>query len=83
MASSSNIVEGKSTNRPPFFDGTDYAYWKKRMQIFLSTLDFEILNIIEDGYQTPVIEDEVTRERKLKPKREWTIEEKKPILSKW
>ena len=59
------VVEGQSIHRPPFFDGTDYPYWKKRMEIYLSTLDFEILSIIEDGYSLPT-----------KPKSEQTREEK-------
>ena len=29
------IVEGHSINRPPFFDGTGYSYWKNRMEVFI------------------------------------------------
>ena len=46
------------------------------MQIYLSTLDFDILTIIEDGYSLPMTIDEQTRERKFKPKREWTSDER-------
>ncbi|GKV27712.1 hypothetical protein SLEP1_g36849 [Rubroshorea leprosula] len=28
-------LEGLSTTRPPFFDGTNYNYWKNRMKIFM------------------------------------------------
>ena len=27
--------EGLATNRAPFFDGSDYIYWKTRMNAFL------------------------------------------------
>ena len=27
--------EGLATNRAPFFDGSDYVYWKTRMTAFL------------------------------------------------
>lgn len=51
--SSSHIVEGQSITRPPLFDGTDYTYWKTRMAIYLSTLEFEIWDAIEQGYNLP------------------------------
>ncbi|GKU99869.1 hypothetical protein SLEP1_g12651 [Rubroshorea leprosula] len=28
-------LEGLSTTRPPFFDGTNYNYWKNRMKVFM------------------------------------------------
>ncbi|GKV01708.1 hypothetical protein SLEP1_g14250 [Rubroshorea leprosula] len=32
---SSQPLEGLSTTRPPFFDGTNYNYWKNRMKVFM------------------------------------------------
>ena len=29
--------EGLATNRAPFFDGSDYVYWKTRMTAFLKS----------------------------------------------
>ena len=31
--------EGQSIARPPMFNGNDYAYWKVRMGIYLSSVD--------------------------------------------
>ena len=50
MASSSNnIIEGQSTNRPPFFDGNNYSYWKCRMIIYLKSINFELWDIVING----------------------------------
>ncbi|GKV11417.1 hypothetical protein SLEP1_g22678 [Rubroshorea leprosula] len=32
---SSQPLEGLSTTRPPFFDGTNYNYWKNRVKVFM------------------------------------------------
>src|SRR5215471_8921865 len=34
-SSSSSQIEGQSTTRLPYFNGTNYGYWKARMQIYL------------------------------------------------
>ena len=44
------VQEGSSIVRPPFFDGSNYAYWKKRMQIFLCSKDLEEWKTIKKGY---------------------------------
>ncbi|GKV49445.1 hypothetical protein SLEP1_g56196 [Rubroshorea leprosula] len=31
----SQPLEGLSTTKPPFFDGTNYNYWKNRMKVFM------------------------------------------------
>ena len=36
------ISEGQSTTRPPFFDGSNYPYWKLRMKTWLQANDFTI-----------------------------------------
>ena len=53
MASTGKNIEGQSIVRPPFFDGTDYPFWKIRMKIFFQSLDFDIWDIIESGYIAP------------------------------
>ncbi|XP_061370708.1 uncharacterized protein LOC133313360 [Gastrolobium bilobum] len=60
MASLNNDMplDGTSTSRPPFFNGTDYAYWKSRMQIFLESIDLKIWNIVDEGYTGPTKKDE-------------------------
>ena len=42
--------EGHSITRPPMFSGTDYTYWKTRMRIFLISMDFELWNLVENGF---------------------------------
>ena len=42
MASTSQVVtapdvHGPSYIRPPFFDGTDYAYWRNKKEMFLDS----------------------------------------------
>ena len=51
MASSNNnMVEGQSINRPPFFDGLNYNYWKCRMVIYLKSINFELWDIVVNGF---------------------------------
>ena len=47
------MQEGASTSKPPFFDGTNYGYWKKRMQIFMCEKDVEEWKTIKKGYTFP------------------------------
>jgi hypothetical protein len=35
--------EGFSTNKDPFFDGTNYALWIIRMRTYLMDIGFDIL----------------------------------------
>ena len=42
--------EGFSVFRPPLFNGLDYTYWKTRMRIFLISMDFELWNLVENGF---------------------------------
>ncbi|XP_077219750.1 uncharacterized protein LOC143853940 [Tasmannia lanceolata] len=56
MATSSGCVEGQSVSRPPYFNGSNYGYWKTRMSFFLQSLDYEMWELIEDGYIAPTSE---------------------------
>src|SRR5262249_24693417 len=42
-------MEGQSTSRPPLFDGSNYAYWKTRIMIFLKASTYSEWKTIEDG----------------------------------
>ena len=44
---------GQSLIIPPLFDGTDYAYWKVRMRVFLKTLDEKMWQAVEIGWTKP------------------------------
>ncbi|XP_052188099.1 uncharacterized protein LOC127798498 [Diospyros lotus] len=46
--SSSSHHEGQSTSRPPYFDGTNYSYWKARMNIYLMQ-DSSLMQAIKKG----------------------------------
>ena len=51
MASTSNnVIEGQSINRPPFFDGNNYSYWKCRMTIYLKSTNFKLWDIIINDF---------------------------------
>ena len=45
-----HMLEGQSTTRPPLFTGSNFAYWKARMRIYLQCIDLDILEIIEKKY---------------------------------
>ena len=67
--------EGTSTTKPPLLIGiTNYVHWKVRMIAFLKSIDNEVWNCVEDGYTPPTIE--VDGKIILKPKSEWSKEEK-------
>ena len=78
MASSTFFLgEGASINRPPYFNGDCYAYWKIKMKIFIQSQDLDVWDAIENGAFVPTIEIEGTRQ--AKPRKEWTDEEKKRV----
>ena len=58
--------EGFLVVRPPLFNGLDYTYWKTRMRVFLISMNLDLWNIIENGFQLP-----------SKPMNEWLDLEKK------
>ncbi|MQM06280.1 hypothetical protein Taro_039101 [Colocasia esculenta] len=66
------IAEGHSVNKPSYFDGTNYAYWKTRMQVFLRVQDHKIWGVVNKGpYE--LSED----------KEKWTPEEIKKSNANW
>ena len=45
------IVEGQSTFRPPYFDGSNYAYCKTRIKIYLQSTNYNLwLIVAKDPY---------------------------------
>ena len=40
----------QSLNASPFFDGSNYAFWKVRMRVFLSSSDESVWDAIENGW---------------------------------
>ena len=42
-------LEGFSTTKGPFFNGTDFNYWKIRMDCYLKSVDYDIWYIVMHG----------------------------------
>ena len=40
----------RGSGKLPYFDGTNYAYWKIRMSAYLQSLDWRVWEICEDPY---------------------------------
>ena len=55
---------GQSLLIPPLFDGTNYAYWKVHMNVFLQALGEQVWQVVEVGWikpkEAPVDWDEET-----------------------
>ncbi|XP_022856135.1 uncharacterized protein LOC111377295, partial [Olea europaea var. sylvestris] len=45
----------QSLSVPPFFDGSNYAYWKVRMRAFLKSLDEHVWISVQNGWKPPSI----------------------------
>ena len=43
----------QSLNAPPFFDGSNYAFWKVRMHAFLCSIDESMWDAVEIGWTKP------------------------------
>ena len=50
-------TEGYAVNRPPFFNGSNFTSWKKRMTIFIQSFDIEIWKAIVLSPEIPKKED--------------------------
>ena len=47
--------DSSSVTKPPFFDGSNYPYWKARMRIFLESIDSDVRDMIDIGYKPPMV----------------------------
>ena len=43
----------QSLNPPPYFDGSNYAFWKVRMRAFLCSIDEFVQDAVEIGWTRP------------------------------
>ena len=79
MASVGDVskYEGLATKRAPFFDGSDYVYWKTRMTAFLKCEAEEVWDAAETGPYIPV--KIVDGDQVLKPKDEWSPHDKEMV----
>ncbi|XP_072080926.1 uncharacterized protein [Arachis hypogaea] len=72
------LTEGQFNNRPPYFNGSNYSYWKERMRIFVQSIDYNIWKIILNGPDVPTKQN-ADGEVVAKEDSEWTDEEKKKV----
>ena len=45
--------QSQSLNAPPYFDGSNYAFWKVRMKAFLCSIDEAVWDAVEIGWTKP------------------------------
>ena len=45
--------QSQSLNEPPYFDGSNYAFWKVRMMVFLCSIDETIWDTIDIRWTRP------------------------------
>ncbi|XP_075649971.1 uncharacterized protein LOC142620492 [Castanea sativa] len=45
--------QSQSLNAPPYFDGSNYAFWKVRMKAFLCFIDESVWDSVENEYVRP------------------------------
>ena len=45
--------QSQSLNAPPYFDGSNYAFWKVRMKAFLCSIDKTVWDAVEIGWTKP------------------------------
>ena len=43
----------QSLNASPYFDGSNYAFWKVRMRAFLCSIDEFVWDVVEIGWTRP------------------------------
>ncbi|WRX26839.1 hypothetical protein QQP08_019326 [Theobroma cacao] len=73
------VTEGKSTNRPPLFDGFNYPYWSTTMSIYIREIDYKMWDVITDQSFIPSTLNVVTNEMIPKPRSEWIEVETKRV----
>ena len=56
------IAEGGSSNKPPLFDGSNYYFWKGKMELFLRSQDNDMWTVITDGDFVPTTKEGVVKE---------------------
>jgi hypothetical protein len=58
-----NHVGGK----PPFFDGTSYDYWKRKMKMYLGSINDQVWDVTESDYvihdpNNPIYQDKANKQ---------------------
>jgi hypothetical protein len=69
-------MEGGFVNRPPLLDGSNYDYWKSRMNAFLKSIDSRTWKAVLRGWEHHVaLDKDGNKSAVLKPEEEWTTAE--------
>ena len=45
--------QSQSLNATPYFDGSNYAFWKVRMRAFLCSIDESVWDVVDIGWTRP------------------------------
>ena len=45
--------DGKSSIKPPLFNGNNLIFWKTRTRSYIQSLGADVWAIVEEGYQYP------------------------------
>ncbi|KAH1107794.1 hypothetical protein J1N35_011562 [Gossypium stocksii] len=51
------LGKGHSTMKPHLFNGTNYSYWRTRMNLFIQANDYKVWRIITNGSSIPIKRD--------------------------
>ncbi|XP_074557881.1 uncharacterized protein LOC141813795 [Curcuma longa] len=66
-----SLKEGHSTTRPPFFEGSNFAYWKSRMEYYLKT-EVDMWFSVTEGFTEPTDENgKVLESSRWSPDQKW------------
>jgi hypothetical protein len=57
-------MEGFETDKPPFFDGMHFVYWKARMEFYMQSIDLDLWDVVLDGFSS-------------RPKQSWNAYDRK------
>ena len=60
--------------RAPILDGTNYGYWKGRMEGYITAIDTEAWESVMTGWETPTVTDKDGKVT-VKQKKDWTPDE--------
>lgn len=45
--------EGYTPNHPPYFNGSNYTYWKARMILYIRPIKTSVWSLVVNGYKVP------------------------------
>lgn len=57
-------LEGFSTTKAPLFDGNNFSFWSVRMETYLSSLGFDVWELVTQGYTFPSKGPSIADEKK-------------------